>query len=126
MCNSWLLYQRVCRDRGDINRMPLAEFGESVAITMCRLGSNITQKRGRPSTEIDVALLTKYKKLHVSALQPKEVRKDQTGHWPIWNNNRLRSKLPDCESRSYVNCSKCNLTLCLNKEKNCFYKFHNQ
>ncbi|XP_054259612.1 piggyBac transposable element-derived protein 2-like [Macrosteles quadrilineatus] len=126
MCNSWLLYQRVCRDRGDINIMPLAEFRESVAITMCRLGSNITPKRGRPSTELDVALLTKSKKPHVSALPPKEVRKDQTGHWPIWNNNRLRCKLPDCESRSYVNCSKCNLTLCLNKDKNCFYKFHNQ
>lgn len=124
ICNSWLLYIRVHRERGETEPMALAEFRESVALTMCKLGSNNTPKRGRPSTELDVALASKAKKPHVSALPPKEVRRDETGHWPIWNDSRLRCKMPNCKSRSFVSCVKCKITLCLNKDNNCFLKFH--
>ncbi|XP_046663034.1 piggyBac transposable element-derived protein 1-like [Homalodisca vitripennis] len=72
MCNSWLLYQRVCKEKGKVT-LPLAEFRESVALTMCKLGAKQPLKRGRPSTELDVALQSKAKKPHVSAIPPKDM-----------------------------------------------------
>lgn len=38
----------------------------------------------------------------------------------------LRCRLEDCNSRSRIRCSKCNVYLCLNKNKNCFLGFHVQ
>lgn len=32
--------------------------------------------------------------------------------------------LEGCQSRSRIKCDKCNVYLCLNKDQNCFFKFH--
>lgn len=126
LCNSWLLYVRASKAKQDTEIMPLAEFREEDAITMCKLGEKTTPKRGRPSTELETEISMKGRKPNVLYIPPKEVRKDETGHWPLWTNTRQRCKLPNYAGKSFITCEKCKLNFCLNKDKNCFKNFHSQ
>ena len=60
----------------------------------------------------------------MSQLPTKEVRLDNTSHFPIWNDNIIRCKSPSCNSQTFVTCEKCGTALCFNKDKNCFKSFH--
>lgn len=53
-------------------------------------------------------------------------RTDGYDHWPVVDSltTARACRLRGCKSRSRVRCEKCNLYLCLTKEKNCFKKFH--
>lgn len=57
---------------------------------------------------------------------PHEVRYDQRGHFPKFDNrkNGTRCKKENCESRTHMQCVKCDVHLCVAKDKNCFYDFH--
>ena len=56
---------------------------------------------------------------------PDDLRFDSMDHFPVWDTKRQRCKFRDCfESFSFIKCSKCNVHLCLNKERNCFISFH--
>ena len=52
------------------------------------------------------------------------IRKDGTNHLPIWDEKRQRCKLGGCDGFSYIKCCRCNMHLCLNKDRNCFVTFH--
>lgn len=80
-------------------------------------------KKGRPSNLPSPHL----KKRMVAPKEPTvEVRKDGVGHFPMATSQRLRCK--NCVAAenkfSSVVCSKCGVTLCLNKERNCFFEYH--
>lgn len=80
-------------------------------------------KKGQPSS----LLSSVPKKRKVPPKQPqKEVRKDGDGHSPLITKKRLLFKncSPSENTFSSVICSKCEVTLCLNKDRNCFYDFH--
>ena len=49
-----------------------------------------------------------------------EIRSDNVGHWPIIATVHGRCKYQKCSTLSYVKCEKCNVSLCLNKDRNCF------
>ncbi|XP_060873874.1 piggyBac transposable element-derived protein 3-like [Metopolophium dirhodum] len=60
--NSWLLHKRIQNQKLDNNNvLPLMEFREQLAITLCKLGENNTPKRGRPSTDIEIGIIKKGK-----------------------------------------------------------------
>lgn len=118
--NAWLLYRRV---HG--NTMTQTQFREDLAVTLCTIGEKTAPKRGRPSSSnVEDQLQAKKKKGPALKPPPKDVRLDSTGHWPVWSEDRLRCKLPNCKGYSYIKCEKCSLTLCLNKDRNCFVSFH--
>ena len=55
-----------------------------------------------------------------------DITKDGVGHWPkiVDKGERPRCKLTNCKGRPNIYCCKCNVALCLNKEKNGFIEFH--
>ena len=57
---------------------------------------------------------------------PTDVRLDRYGHFPIYIETRKACKLPSCNKRSYIACSKCQVHLCLSKERNCYKVYHTQ
>ena len=50
-------------------------------------------------------------------------------HWPQFAATRARyayCSLIKLENRTFIRCMKCNIPICLQKEKNCFYEHHIQ
>jgi len=41
-----------------------------------------------------------------------ETRKDEVGHFPIYDNSKLRCKKEGCGAKTHVYCKKCNVHLC--------------
>nr|CAH7726963.1 unnamed protein product [Callosobruchus chinensis] len=125
MCvvNSWLLW----RKQSDIY-MPLADFKVAIADALCNTRkSTLTRKRGRPSTSLENAYLRKKRRGPAAEIPQMEVRKDGIDHLPEWREyERNRCKHPDCKCQSYIYCVKCQIPLCLNKDRNCFLRFHTE
>ncbi|XP_040073039.1 piggyBac transposable element-derived protein 1-like [Ixodes scapularis] len=59
-----------------------------------------------------------------SHIPNEDVRTDSTGHWPVVKDTRQRCKKPGRKGHTNVMCSQCNAHLCLNKNTNCFFDFH--
>lgn len=124
--NSWILYRRVNIQRGidKKNLLTLADFRVKLGETLCKFGS-VSRHVGRPSTEITKKIALKRKHHSSCRLPPKEARLDKLDHWPIWSENRLQCKVPKCKGYTSVKCSKCRVSLCFKKNRNCYRLFHN-
>ena len=62
-------------------------------------------------------------------LPAKAIMMDANNHWPTMYLPIGRYRFPRCKGRSHVICSKCSnsdikVVLCLNKQINCFIRFH--
>ena len=66
----------------------------------------------------------KRKREHKQPNVPVDVRKDDVGHMPIWDNKRNRCGYCKDNKFSYVKCGKCNVWLCFNKERACYGDYH--
>lgn len=53
-----------------------------------------------------------------------ELRYDGLNHWPEIRNGQTRCKRENCVSKTHFFCSKCNVSLCIATERNCFKSFH--
>lgn len=125
LVNSWLLYKRIKNDKGEAGKiLNQAEFRTQVAYHLCNLTSS-QRKRGRPSSSLETEIAEKRKKGPIKHIPPKEVRTDQTSHWPVHQDAKMRCKYPNCKGFTRIKCEKCGLELCLNKNNNCFKNFHN-
>ncbi|XP_057294618.1 piggyBac transposable element-derived protein 3-like [Hydractinia symbiolongicarpus] len=113
LVNAWILW------RNQDPNVPLVKFKLAVADLLCHYQKTPNRKRGRPSIDNGV-----------DRLGPKipmpyqEVCTDKFAHWPVFNDSRTRCKYQKCSTLTYVCCEKCNAALCLNKDRNCFKKFH--
>lgn len=124
--NAWILYRRVNFHRG-VDKKRLMTFGNfrlKLGQTLCQK-DHIRQRTGRPPTTLGLRIARKRKHHSSCPIPPKEVRLDKTDHWAIWNDNRLQCKKPNCKFLTSIRCSKCQLSLCCNKQRNCFHEFHN-
>lgn len=111
----WLWYKRHCRLLVQ-KPMKLSTFQTMVADSLV----NIKRPIGRPS----VASPTTPPTCRVIQRPPvSDVRYDGTDHLPEWG-TRGRCKNSDCWSLSFIKCVKCDVFLCLNKDRNCFFSFH--
>lgn len=125
LVNAWLLYRR-CHEELSTNKkdvIPLRKFQAVCAHAMTTAGKG--RKRGRPSLENDKCPpQAKHKKRYAAV--PSDVQKDQVNHLPTYCTARQRCKLcpRTTAAFSYIKCQKCDVHLCLNKERNCFKKFH--
>lgn len=124
--NAWILYKRVNLQRGLSKKqlMSLADFRIVLGEALCKRGSVVRQV-GRPSTEISKKIALKRKHHSSCPLPPKEARLDKLDHWPIWAEKRLQCKVPNCKGYTSVKCSKCHVSLCFKKSRNCYRQFHN-
>ncbi|KAL4101133.1 hypothetical protein QTP88_021153 [Uroleucon formosanum] len=124
--NSWLLHKRIQKQKEDKNVMSLVHFREELGLSLCKIGTSITPKRGRPTNDVQEGIVKKGKmgtKIGQHA-PPKEVRTDRTDHWPVENDKRTRCKNPGCKGNTFMMCNKCQVNLCCGKGLACFTKWH--
>jgi len=118
--NAWLWYRRHC-DRKNGKYRPLLDFVCDIAADLLKRGTNEPRKRGRPSESPKPG--PSKKRVEKAPRPVADVCYDGVGHWPEHLADKSRCKL--CiKSYSRTKCGKCNVSLCLNKEKNFFKHFH--
>ena len=104
--------------------MDLLHFRMRLADVLVLGGKDTSnKKRGRPSASSPD---TPVQRRRGESRPPEEIRFDGAQHLPLHENGVLptRCKFPECKGRSRIKCEKCNVHLCLSKEKNCFRSFH--
>jgi len=120
--NSWIVYKRVCKAKDTAPKFTLAGWRKDLAYTLCKIGE-VRPKKGRPSTPLQ----NKITSTRPQSFRPsKDVRIDQTSHWPIRMDKRGRCKYPNCKGFTNNQCSKCAIYLCNNKSHTCFELYHNK
>lgn len=117
--NAWLLWKRANKED-----MPLMEFKLNVAEGLCKAGKSTQRKRGRPNGNVQGLVEEKKKRGPTAPLPQQDVRLDGLYHFPAVMDKRQRCKYPRCAAKSVTQCVKCNVALCLAKERNCFMLFH--
>lgn len=130
--NSWMEYRRDCQSQNLQNKeiMDLLQFRLSlgeylVAGTKKRVLGEAEEAENSEDENVNQG--TERKKRRVPANLPcVDKRYDGFDHWP--NNeemkNPVKCRLEGCDSRSRIRCTKCNVFLCLVKNRNCFVSFH--
>ena len=121
--NAWLLYRRHQQQLyGATKTKPLRQFQLAVACSAVSAGKRV---RGRPSLGSPTANLPPKWKRKVQKKTNDDIRKDGIDHLPLWEEKRQRCAMcPGPAAFSYVKCQKCQVWFCLNKDRNCFRKFH--
>lgn len=126
VCNSWIEYLRDHAATPRSKLLDLMHFRLAVAEALITSVPN-KRKRGRPSLEEQMtpeAPQQKKPRIHRPCA---DARYDGVDHWPEARDQvePSRCKLEKCKGRSRVFCRKCHVPLCLTKDRNCFYAFHN-
>ena len=119
LCNAFVVYQKLVDP--DIK---LLDFRRLVAQGLLALGK--PPKVGRPLSVSTPGPSKKRKSIQYSV--PSSTRKENVGvHLPFYCDKRGRCEVcasEKVESRSNIKCSYCQVSLCLNKERNCFVMYH--
>ena len=128
LANSWLEYREQQQLIGTSPRKiyDLLQYRGAVAEALIKAEPD--RRPGRPRHSVLPALEEGVppKKRSASAAKPiEEVRFDSVGHWPEHLDGLgQRCKMEGCAGRSRIKCTKCNIFLCLTKDRNCFKAFH--
>ncbi|KAL3225401.1 hypothetical protein MRX96_025830 [Rhipicephalus microplus] len=124
VCNAWMEYLRENAHNRRSKLLDLLHFRLQIAEALISSVPN-TRKRGRPSYEVEPADVPEERKVRIR--RPcSDARYDGTDHWPEARDQMLpsRCKYEGCKGRSRVFCKKCEVPLCMTKDRNCYYKFH--
>jgi len=57
----WLLHKRIQKQKQNKNVMSLVHFREQLGLSLCKIGTSITTKRGRPTNDIQEGIVKKGK-----------------------------------------------------------------
>lgn len=89
---------------------------------------SVPKKKRLTYTDFRLKLCTRLIGDTDSPIPPDNVRYDQNDHFPMWDNSRIetRCKNPECygNRRTHCYCGKCNVHLCMARQRNCFLEFH--
>ncbi|XP_045767611.1 protein tramtrack, beta isoform-like isoform X13 [Maniola jurtina] len=69
-------------------------------------------------------VLNKKKGRFVVPLPSSEERNKNASHLPVIFDTQNKCREPSCKKKTKVRCTKCNIHLCLTKERNCYKMFH--
>ena len=125
---SWLLYEKDYEDFcvPKCKQLTLLQFKHCIAESLFREGKSVTAiKREWPSFVDKNYQIKKAKSTNSKPKPDKSIRHDNTDHFPIYKEKRGKCKLPGCKSSPYLFFQKCEVYLYIDKNKNCFYDFHN-
>nr|XP_047141031.1 piggyBac transposable element-derived protein 3-like [Hydra vulgaris] len=119
LVNAWFLYRRDLKlIKPKAKHMPIKKFQAEVATSLIKAEKC---KFGRPSLETMIS--PKAKRSVVQGNPTQDVRQDGVNHLPAYTKKRQRCK--KCPAGfSYIQCQKCNVWLCMQRERNCFKDFH--
>lgn len=124
IANSWIEYKMDC-ERSHIpkkERMDLLAFRIQLADELVRLPT--TAKRSARLHPDDQPDPKRRKAAHKECRTEKNIRYDDIGHRPFYTKSRLRCKLETCNLKSNIECTKCKVHLCLNRNSNCYNIYH--
>ncbi|MCL4142327.1 UNVERIFIED_CONTAM: hypothetical protein GTU68_050401 [Idotea baltica] len=121
--NGWLLYRRHQSLR-NAKFVSLLEFQIEIASCLVKAGKLPTElMRSRGRTSLSEPKPKRSKTCAVNPIPSKDIRHDALGHFP-----KVDEKQHRCRHCSYgytkIFCTKCQIFLCLTKDRNCFYSFH--
>ncbi|KAG8239831.1 hypothetical protein J437_LFUL011457 [Ladona fulva] len=126
LVNSWFEYGKYCNHENLPAKkvMDLLEFEMNFAESLVRCKARIGIKRGRPSNEVTEARIQRTFQTERRPLWG--VRLDGVNHLPVVDKRKDGGplKYSTCQGKSKFLCMKCNVHLCLNKERNCLLLFH--
>lgn len=129
--NSWLQYRRdVSLLFGEKEKyMPLKDFILSIAESLAKANKSINESMKRTSSVLSsppiIASSTSSTTSSTTQVMPQsDIRFDGFSHWPKHSGKRMRCKNENCVGTTRFYCGKCNVSLCLNDSKNCFFEFH--
>ncbi|XP_028413305.1 piggyBac transposable element-derived protein 3-like [Dendronephthya gigantea] len=120
--NGWLLYRRHASQKNVPGKaqMDLLKFQTQVATALLMVDKVRKPQRGRPSLTPPPKKKTK---CHVIPTPIADVRYDGVGHMPDFSEKKQRCR--HCpKGYSFIQCTKCQVHLCLVRGKNCFKDFH--
>ncbi|KAL3190274.1 hypothetical protein MRX96_019812 [Rhipicephalus microplus] len=124
VCNAWVKYLRENAHTRRSKLLDLLHFRLQIAEALISSVPN-TRKRGRPSYKVEPADVPEERKARFR--RPcSDARYDGMDHCPEARDRTLpsRCKYEGCKERSRVFCKKCEVPLCITKDRNCYYKFH--
>lgn len=122
--NAWFEY----REDAKKNHLRNGEIMDLLAFRLSIIEYLIgapTRKRLREDLEMaDMPSTSEYRP---AVLPSVDKRLDGYNHWAVFDTLKAprKCRLENCTSRTRARCTKCNTYLCLTKDKNCFFKFHN-
>jgi len=122
LVNAFVLF----KEAKDKPSMPLFQFKLSVALSLMYC-EDLSEPLSRAAIQLATASLRKAANGDpISVADPEEaVRLDGYGHFPeVIAQQQRRCKVAGCLQRSVVWCSKCQVYLCLKRDRNCFLKYH--
>lgn len=125
--SSWLEYKRDCLElkvpRKEV--LDLLHFRMRLAESLVVAGKPVSRKRGRPSSD-DSQPISNLKRTKEEHRPIPEVRQDLLDHMPHLDGNKegKRCKNRLCNQKTHFYCDKCNVHLCIKKDRNCFVTFH--
>lgn len=122
--NAWLLYRRYSEQMNvpDKHQLSLLKFTIRIAEGLLR-GGKVPNSVGRPRKRKATDTPSPTSRKQAAAVPCEDVRCDNVAHWPEFRKKKNKCRLCKTNySRAY--CKKCNLCLCLNNTRNCFYGFH--
>ncbi|KAJ3640471.1 hypothetical protein Zmor_003765 [Zophobas morio] len=124
LVNSWLEYRQHAAQLGLPKKkiLDLWSFRQSVAEHLILFKER--PKRGRPSAETEQT--TPPRKRKTETRPHIEARFVGYEHYPLVDNKKeaTRCKMEKCKGKSHTICTKCDVHLCLQKDRNCFLNFH--
>lgn len=88
--------------------------------------STFTDKEISIRTKTNAKTETKLQRAATEKRPMNEIRYDAVNHWPELDGKKTgaRCKNENCKQKSQFFCSKCEVHLCLTKDRNCFKKYH--
>lgn len=126
LVNSWRLYSNDCTSNNFVKNqtMPLLDFLMDVADTL-----SSTPERTRIEEDDDNYLSVAHQdhKKYRRAIAPSAAKRhDGYEHYPISDDIKAprACRMENCSSRSKMRCEKCDVYLCLSRDKNCFKNYH--
>lgn len=111
--------------------MDLLGFNQNLAGALISIGNSVetpARKRGRPSLSNKIIVEQPKTKNRIIDRYPTNVtRKDNIDHYVFIDKlkDATLCKLEGCKKRTHMVCKKCNVHLCITKNRNCFYDYHN-
>lgn len=130
LINSWLLYRQ--NPSAAAAPLTLMAFRLEVSKALILSSSCDTQDSVPPQPPTEKAHATNDTPnpslVDKSPLPDSATRYDGLGHWPeqLGEGEGGRCRFRDCQRTSRVLCLKCCVFLCISRNNNCFWNFHNQ
>lgn len=126
--NAWRLYRNDClaNKLSRKDSLPLLDFRMNVADSLASIPGR-ARRESCEDDDLSAQVPRRDYKIYRPTIAPPEVKRyDGYEHYPVSDDIKApRScRLEECGSRSKIRCEKCDVYLCLSRDKDCFKIYH--